>query len=100
MRNRTVKDMEFEWVGVDTPVGTEFHLDGNGPRYEGYFQCRGRIMFDDEHDEMPDPIVESAAELLADQLESIGIECQVEYSEKGWTEVHITNTEKYELRRN
>jgi len=90
MENKTVLGLEFEWIS-----------DGNGYSNTGFYQCKGRIMFDDEHDEIPDPIVVNAAEELAKRLCKIpGIESEVDYSEKGWVEVHVTENRSVILKKN
>ena len=57
------------------------------------YQCRGEVMYDDEHDEMPDPSLWFAAKVLADDLKKEGIDAEPEWSEKGWVEV-IVNDKK------
>tara|TARA_R110000868_G_C10786903_1_gene755968 strand:- start:277 stop:519 length:243 start_codon:yes stop_codon:yes gene_type:complete len=55
------------------------------------FECRGRIMYDDEHDEMPEPKLMDAAYVLKQMLENEGLKSTVDHSEKGWVEVSISN---------
>ena len=57
------------------------------------YQCRGEVMYDDEHDEMPEPSLLQAAYDLAKELQSEGIDAEPEWSEKGWVEV-IVNDKK------
>ncbi len=52
------------------------------------YECRGRMCWDDEHDETPEPGLWSAAlELCSDLRQEIGGDWNVEHSEKGWVEV-------------
>jgi hypothetical protein len=48
-------------------------------------------MYDDEHDEMPEPSLWRAALELERQLTSKGVKCDAGHSEKGWVEVTILN---------
>ena len=56
-----------------------------------FYQCRGEVMYDDDHDEMPEPDLWDAAIKLEDQLTKDGIKCEASHSEKGWVEVTILN---------
>ena len=58
------------------------------------YQCRGEVMYDDEHDEMPEPSLLQAAYDLAKELQSEGIDAEPEWSEKGWVEVIVTDKNK------
>ena len=56
-------------------------IDGYRFRYdrEGHFyECRGDVCYDDEHDETPE-----------------GHRAEADYSEKGWVEVNITSPKRY-----
>ena len=54
------------------------------------YECRGSVMYDDEHDEMPDPSLMKAAYKLQDELKSDGLsDAEAIHSEKGWVEVYI-----------
>ena len=53
------------------------------------YECRGEVMYDDEHDEMPEPSLMKAAYTLARDLQSEGINAQASHSEKGWVEVEL-----------
>ena len=55
------------------------------------FECRGRIMYDDEHDEMPEPALWNAAIQLEADLLKEGYNSEANHSEKGWVEVSIIN---------
>jgi hypothetical protein len=51
-----VNGWDFEFVSQD---------DGK----DQFYQCRGEVMYDDDHDEMPEPSLWQAAEKLEKQLE-------------------------------
>jgi hypothetical protein len=72
MENRTVN-------------GWDFKYDEDNEMYE----CRGDVVYDDDHDEQPEPSLLQAAYHLAQRLESSGVKCEVGASEKGWVEVNI-----------
>ena len=57
---------------------------------DGNFSCRGDICHDDEHDEIPEPELWSAAMQLEGQLKDEGYSAEAEHSEKGWVEVYFT----------
>ena len=46
-------------------------------------------MYDDEHDEMPEPSLWRAAERLEEILTKDGLKVYAGHSEKGWVEVTI-----------
>jgi len=48
-------------------------------------------MYDDDHDEMPEPALWEAALKLEKQLTDEGLKCDANHSEKGWVEVTIFN---------
>ena len=76
--NRRVDGYDFEYQDL-----------GYGDQY---YQCRGEVMYDDDHDETPEPGLWDAAEILSKTLESYnGIRTCVNHSEKGWVEVQILN---------
>lgn len=54
-----------------------------------FYQCRGEVMYDDEHDEIPEPSLWLAARQLQKDLSSEGYEAYTDHSEKGWVEVSI-----------
>ncbi len=80
-------DIKEQWLSNNRVVnGWTFEYDKCGKMY----QCRGDVMYDDEHDEMPDPSLMRAAYKLQDELKSEGISnAQASHSEKGWVEVNI-----------
>lgn len=70
--------------------GWEFKLQDYGPE-DRFYQCRGAIMYDQDHDETPEPELWRAAHKLAGILTKDGLDVEVEHSEKGWVEVVIIN---------
>ena len=74
--NRRVDGWDFEFVSQD-----------NGS--DEFYQCRGEVMYDDEHDQIPEPSLWLAACKLADKLEKDGERVEANHSEKGWVEVTI-----------
>ena len=56
-----------------------------------FYECRGDVCYDDEHDEIPEEGLWNAACKLEQKLKNQGIDVEVEYSEKGWIEVCIIN---------
>ena len=55
-----------------------------------FYQCRGEVMYDDEHDQVPEPALWRAALELEKQLTDEGIKSYAGHSEKGWVEVTIS----------
>ena len=76
--NRRIDGYDFEWVS-----------DGNGYSDEGYYQCRGEVCYDDDHDEQPEPELWRAAIKLETKLIADGEKAEANHSEKGWVEVEI-----------
>ena len=78
-----------EWMKQDTRInGWDFEYVEND--YDDkFFQCRGEVMYDDEHDEMPEPSLWRAAQKLVDILVNDGLRVYAGHSEKGWVEVTI-----------
>ena len=75
--NITVKGWDFELVEND--------LD------DVFYQCKGELMYDDEHNEVPEASLWRAAEELEAILTEDGLKVYVGHSEKGWVEVTLTN---------
>ena len=75
--NITVNGWDFELVEND--------LD------DVFYQCKGELMYDDEHNEVPEPSLWRAAEELEAILTEDGLKVYVGHSEKGWVEVTLTN---------
>ena len=71
--------------------GWDFEFVSQDDVKDQFYQCRGEVMYDDDHDEMPEPSLWQAAEKLEKQLEDEGIKCEAGHSEKGWVEVTIYN---------
>jgi len=74
--NIRVNGWDFEYVSQD---------DGN----DQFYQCRGEVMYDDEHDQIPEPSLWNAALKLEKELTEEGYRCDANHSEKGWVEVSI-----------
>ena len=55
-----------------------------------FYRCRGEVMYNEEHEEMPEPSLLQAADDLAKKLQSEGFNASVTWSEKGWVEVIVT----------
>lgn len=72
MESRTIKGYRFKW-DEDNKM----------------FECRGSVYYDDEHDEIPEPKLWEAAELLEKMLFHEGFTAEANHSEKGWVEVTI-----------
>ncbi len=67
-------------------------IDGYTFKYDKdnfMYECRGRVCYDDEHDEVPEQGLWKAAFKLVQKLNTQGIEGEREHSEKGWVEVCI-----------
>ena len=56
-----------------------------------WYECKGPITYDDEHDEIPDPDLWKAAMKLEQSLLAQDYKASAHYSEKGWVEVMIIN---------
>ena len=79
-----------EWLKQDVRInGWDFEYVEND-HDDIFYQCRGEVMYDDEHDQMPEPALWRAAEELEKQLTDEGIKCYAGHSEKGWVEVTIS----------
>jgi len=77
--NITVNGWDFELVENDVD--------------DVFYQCRGDIMYDHEHDETPDPDLWRAAGRLVEILTKDGLGVYRNHSEKGWVEVEIVSWE-------
>lgn len=58
---------------------------------ENCYECRGSSYYDEDHDQVPEPSLQKAADELVKSLRASGIESEVEYGEKGWIEVYVEN---------
>lgn len=56
-----------------------------------FYECKGEVCYDDEHDEVPEEGLWQAAHKLQERLKNQGIDSDVEHSEKGWVEVNISS---------
>jgi hypothetical protein len=74
--NIRVNGWDFEYISQD---------GGN----DQFYQCRGEVMYDDEHDQIPEPALWDAALKLEKELTEEGYRCDANHSEKGWVEVSI-----------
>ena len=74
--NRTIKGYTFDLVSQN---------DGD----DKFYQCRGDVHYDDDHDEQPEPGLWQASMQLESDLISEGYKADAGYSEKGWCEVLI-----------
>ena len=72
-----------------TVDGWDFELVIQDYGDDVFYQCRGDVMYDDEHDEMPDQDLWRAAEKLESILTKNGFTVYANHSEKGWVEVTI-----------
>ena len=66
----------------------------NGWKFEydednAFYQSRGDVRYDEDHDETPEPALWEAAQVLQAQLLAEGFDARASYSEKGWVEVVI-----------
>ena len=68
----------------ETLNGYTFELVDNG-----FYQCKGDVCYDNEHDEAPEEGLWEAALKLEQKLNNQGLEAETNYSEKGWVEVVI-----------
>ncbi len=69
--------------------GWNFELVVQNDGDDVFYQCRGEVMYDEEHDQMPEPALWSAAVKLGEILTKDGLDVDVNHSEKGWVEVTI-----------
>ena len=68
--------------------GWDFELVNNDAD-DIFYQCRGEVVYDDEHDEIPEPSLWRAARELEEILTKDGLNVYIDHSEKGWVEVTI-----------
>tara|TARA_R100001463_G_scaffold23551_2_gene56395 strand:- start:13608 stop:13853 length:246 start_codon:yes stop_codon:yes gene_type:complete len=64
----------------------------NGHTFElvdNCYECRGGSFYDEDHDQVPEPSLQIAADELEASLKEDGINAYVEYGEKGWIEVYL-----------
>jgi len=70
---------DFQWSPSDSSFGNNL----------GYYDCRGEVTYDDEHDEIPEPELWEAGMKLEAELFSEGFIAEAGYSEKGWVEITV-----------
>ena len=56
---------------------------------DGRYECRGEMYHDDDHDQVPEPSLQHAAQILQKSLLDDGIKSEIGFGEKGWIEVYI-----------
>lgn len=66
----------------------------NGHTFEynskhNFYECRGIVCYDDEHDEVPEESLWNAAQILQNRLINDGYDAEAQHSEKGWVEVAL-----------
>ena len=71
--------------------GWGFELVVQNDGEDVFYQCRGEVMYDDYHDQIPEPKLWDAAVKLGEILAKDGLDVDVNHSEKGWVEVTINN---------
>ena len=76
--NRRINGYDFEFVSQDEGM-------------DQFYQCRGEVMYDDDHDETPEPGLWDAALKLERKLTADGENACASHSEKGWVEVQLLN---------
>ena len=62
-----------------------FELVGN------MYQARGGMYHDEDHDQVPEPELQLAAIELQTRLKKQGIDTEIEFGEKGWIEIYVSN---------
>ena len=85
--NERVNGFSFQWRSEES----EYQ-----PNMVGHYECRGEIMYDDEHDQVPEPALWNAAMKLEEELYSEGFLAEANHSEKGWVEVTVFKKDKNE----
>jgi hypothetical protein len=55
------------------------------------YECRGAMYHDDDHDQVPEPKLQEAANKLQGWLQSKGLKSEIEHGEKGWIEIYLTD---------
>jgi hypothetical protein len=69
----------------------DFELVKDDEGNDIFYQCRGEVMYDDEHDQMPEPSLWRAAQRVVEILKADGHKASRSHSEKGWVEVNLIN---------
>lgn len=81
----TISNMNLDIPKYRTVDGFRFELN------DSCYECRGDMYHDNDHDQVPEPKLQDAAATLQKQLEIEGIPSEIEYGEKGWIEVYLTD---------
>jgi hypothetical protein len=76
-------------MGYRRVNGWDFEFVSQEEGSDVFYQCRGEVLYDDEHDQIPEPGLWSAAMKLEAELISEGFKAEANHSEKGWVEVTI-----------
>jgi hypothetical protein len=74
-----------ELLGTREANGYMFELNDN------CYECRGGMYHDEDHDQVPEPNLQLAAAELQTRLKEEGHDTALEWGEKGWIEIYITN---------
>tara|TARA_R110001632_G_scaffold23845_3_gene67248 strand:+ start:3784 stop:4077 length:294 start_codon:yes stop_codon:yes gene_type:complete len=69
--------------------GWDFEFVSQDEGQDEFYQCRGEVMYDDEHDQIPEPSLWQAALKLESMLIDKGVKANADHSEKGWVEVTL-----------
>jgi len=77
--------MKKDMASSITIDGYTFEYDESANPYD----CRGDVCYDDEHDEVPEDGLWTAAMKLEKRLSAEGHNADAQPSEKGWVEVSI-----------
>lgn len=70
--DRTIDGYTFEWDSENS-----------------FYQCRGEVEYDNEHDPIPEAGLWKAAKELEKDLTAEGFNAYLEQGEKGWVEICI-----------
>ena len=69
--------------------GYDFEFVSQNESNDQFYECRGEVCYDDDHDEQPEPGLWRAAIKLETKLIADGEKAEANHSEKGWVEVEI-----------
>jgi len=72
LEDREIKGWHFEWNKEDS-----------------YYQCRGSVCYDEDHDEIPEQSLIAAAMQLELNLVLAGYDTDLQYGEKGYIYINI-----------
>lgn len=74
-----INGYDFEWISDSDEYGNE-----------GWYQCRGEVCYDDDHDQTPEPGLWEAVSKLQEQVSGGDYRAEAQHSEKGWVELLVT----------